>query len=44
MFPLLIIMGDLTHSLSEADGYLSVVRNAIASALAVFIETETSFS
>lgn len=44
MFPLLIVIGYLTHSLSEADGYLSVVWNAVASALAVFIETKTSSS
>lgn len=43
IFPLLVVISYLTHSLSEADGYLSVVWNAIASALAVFIETEASF-
>ena len=43
-FPLLIVVGYLTHRLPEADGHLSVVWNAVASALAVFIETETSFS
>lgn len=44
MFPLLIVMSYLTNSLSEADGYLSVVWNSVASALSVFIETKTSFS
>lgn len=44
MFPLLIVVCDLTHSLSKTDGYLSMVRNAVAGALAVFIETKTSFS
>lgn len=44
MFPLLIVGGYLTHGLSEADGYLSVVWNAVACALVVFIETKTSFS
>lgn len=44
MFPLLVVVGYLTHSLSEAYGYLSVVWNAIACALAVFVETKTSLS
>ena len=43
-FPLLISVGYLTHGVPEADGNLSVVRNAVASALSVFIETEASFS
>lgn len=44
VFPLLIVGGYLTHGLSEADGYLSVVWNAVARALVVFIETKTSLS
>lgn len=44
MFPLLVVIGHLTHSLTKADGYLAVVWNAIASALAVFIEAKASFS
>lgn len=44
MFPLLIVTGDFTHSLSETDGHLTVIWNAVASAFAVFIETKASFS
>lgn len=44
VFPFLIVMGYFTHSLSQADGNFSVVWNAVASTLAVFIETKTSFS
>lgn len=44
MFPLLIVMSYFTHSISQADGHLSVVWDAIAGTLTVFVETETSFS
>lgn len=44
MFPLLVVVGDLAHGLPEADGNLAVVWNAVARALSVFVETETSFS
>lgn len=44
MFPLLIVGGYLARGFSEADGYLSMERNTITSALVVFIETKTSFS
>lgn len=44
MFPLLVVTGDFTHSLSETDGHLAVIWNAITSTFAVFIETEASFS
>lgn len=44
VFPLLIVVSHLTHSLSEADGHLSVVWNAVACAFSVFIKAKTSFS
>lgn len=43
MFPLLVVMCYLTHCLAKAYGYLSMVWNAIASALVIFVETKTSF-
>ena len=44
MFPLLIAVCYLTHGLAEADGYLSMIWNSVAGTLAIFIETQTSFS
>lgn len=43
-FSLLIVVCYLADCLSQADGYLSVVWNATTGALAVFVETQTSFS
>lgn len=44
VFPLLVVVSHLTHGLSEADGHLSVVWNAIACAFSIFIEAKASFS
>lgn len=44
VFPLLIVVSHLTRSLSQADGHLSVVWNAIACTFSIFIEAKASFS
>ena len=40
MFPLLVVVGDLTHRLPQADGDLTVVGDAVAGALVVLIEAQ----
>lgn len=43
MFPLFVVKGYFTHSLLQAEGHLSVVRDATADALVVFEEMKASF-
>lgn len=42
MFPLFVVVGYFTHGLLQAEGHLSVVRDATADTLVVFVETEVS--
>lgn len=43
MFSLLVVKGDFTGGLVEADGNFSVVGDAVRRALVVLIESQTSF-